>query len=65
MRCPWYLFHRLFCIWARTQGAHDPQLPGGPHKLSIRPWLCPITALVPICITPMPHISAHLSCLSV
>ncbi|CAI9600010.1 unnamed protein product, partial [Staurois parvus] len=30
MRCPWYLFHRLFCVWARTQGPNDPLLPGGP-----------------------------------
>ncbi|CAI9563603.1 unnamed protein product, partial [Staurois parvus] len=30
MRCPWYLFHRLFRVWARTQGPHDPLLPRGP-----------------------------------
>ncbi|CAI9614183.1 unnamed protein product, partial [Staurois parvus] len=30
MRFPWYLFHRLFLVWARTQGPHDPLLPGGP-----------------------------------
>ncbi|CAI9612793.1 unnamed protein product, partial [Staurois parvus] len=24
MRCPWYLFHRLFLVWARTQRPHDP-----------------------------------------
>ncbi|CAI9582468.1 unnamed protein product, partial [Staurois parvus] len=31
MRYPWYLFHRLFfLVWARTQGPHDPLLPGGP-----------------------------------
>ncbi|CAI9587686.1 unnamed protein product, partial [Staurois parvus] len=30
MRCPWFLFHRLFLVWARTQGPHDPLLPGGP-----------------------------------
>ncbi|CAI9557278.1 unnamed protein product [Staurois parvus] len=23
-------FHRLFWVWARTQGLHDPLLPGGP-----------------------------------
>ncbi|CAI9554990.1 unnamed protein product, partial [Staurois parvus] len=38
MRCLWYLFHRLFCVWARTQGPHDPLLPGRPHELSVRPW---------------------------
>ncbi|CAI9534057.1 unnamed protein product, partial [Staurois parvus] len=27
MRCPWYLFLRLFWVWARTQGPHDPLLP--------------------------------------
>ncbi|CAI9617673.1 unnamed protein product, partial [Staurois parvus] len=30
MRCPRYLFHRLFRLWGRTQGPHDPLLPGGP-----------------------------------
>ncbi|CAI9604940.1 unnamed protein product, partial [Staurois parvus] len=25
-----HLFHRLFSVWARTQGPHDPLLPGGP-----------------------------------
>ncbi|CAI9601803.1 unnamed protein product, partial [Staurois parvus] len=39
MRCPWYLFHRLFGVWARTQGPHDLLLPGGPHELSVCP--CP------------------------
>ncbi|CAI9574932.1 unnamed protein product, partial [Staurois parvus] len=29
MRCPWYLFHRIFGVWARTQGPHDLLLPGG------------------------------------
>ncbi|CAI9580859.1 unnamed protein product [Staurois parvus] len=29
MRCPWYLFHRLFLVWPKTQGPHDPLLPGG------------------------------------
>ncbi|CAI9535793.1 unnamed protein product [Staurois parvus] len=40
MRCPWYIFHRLFRVWARTQGPHDPLLPGGPHELSVRPCWC-------------------------
>ncbi|CAI9578699.1 unnamed protein product [Staurois parvus] len=39
MRCPWYLLHRLFRVWARTQGPHDPLLPGGPYELSACP--CP------------------------
>ncbi|CAI9535283.1 unnamed protein product, partial [Staurois parvus] len=39
MRCPWYLFRRLFLVWARTQGPHDRLLPGGPHELSVRPWV--------------------------
>ncbi|CAI9567272.1 unnamed protein product, partial [Staurois parvus] len=31
MRCPWYLFFiGFFFFWARTQGPHDPLLPGGP-----------------------------------
>ncbi|CAI9581361.1 unnamed protein product, partial [Staurois parvus] len=29
MRCPWF-FYRLFSVWARTQGPHDPLLPRGP-----------------------------------
>ncbi|CAI9569211.1 unnamed protein product, partial [Staurois parvus] len=37
MRCPWYLFHRLFCVWARTQGPHDPLLPGGPMSCQSAP----------------------------
>ncbi|CAI9592960.1 unnamed protein product [Staurois parvus] len=37
MRCPWYLFHRLFCVWARTQGHHDPLLPGGPMSCQSAP----------------------------
>ncbi|CAI9606891.1 unnamed protein product [Staurois parvus] len=35
MRCPWYLFHRLF--WARTQGPHDPLLPWGPMSCQSAP----------------------------
>ncbi|CAI9613193.1 unnamed protein product, partial [Staurois parvus] len=49
MRCPWYLFHRLFCVWARTQGPHDPLLPGGPMSCQSAPdglihkrQLCPV-----------------------
>ncbi|CAI9564465.1 unnamed protein product, partial [Staurois parvus] len=42
MRCPWYLFHRLFSVWERTQGPHDPLLPGGPMSCQsapvFRPW---------------------------
>ncbi|CAI9566283.1 unnamed protein product [Staurois parvus] len=33
MRCSWYLFHwlfHIFWVWVRTQGPHDPLLPGGP-----------------------------------
>ncbi|CAI9597752.1 unnamed protein product, partial [Staurois parvus] len=37
MRCPWYLFHWLFCVWARTQGPHDPLLPGGPMSCQSAP----------------------------
>ncbi|CAI9561494.1 unnamed protein product, partial [Staurois parvus] len=37
MRCPWYLFHRLFGVWARTQGPHDPLLPGGPMSCQSAP----------------------------
>ncbi|CAI9610823.1 unnamed protein product [Staurois parvus] len=37
MRYPWYLFHRLFCVWARTQGPHDPLLPGGPMSCQSAP----------------------------
>ncbi|CAI9534675.1 unnamed protein product, partial [Staurois parvus] len=37
MRCPWYLFHRLFRVWARTQGPHDPLLPGGPMSCQSAP----------------------------
>ncbi|CAI9563814.1 unnamed protein product, partial [Staurois parvus] len=37
MRCPWYLFHRLFLVWARIQGPHDPLLPGGPMSCQSAP----------------------------
>ncbi|CAI9536748.1 unnamed protein product, partial [Staurois parvus] len=37
MRCPWYLFHRLFLVWARTHGPHDPLLPGGPMSCQSAP----------------------------
>ncbi|CAI9618782.1 unnamed protein product [Staurois parvus] len=37
MRCPWYLFHRLFLVWARTQGPHDPLLPRGPMSCQSAP----------------------------
>ncbi|CAI9574336.1 unnamed protein product [Staurois parvus] len=37
MRCPWYLFHRLFLFWARTQEPHDPLLPGGPMSCQSAP----------------------------
>ncbi|CAI9544214.1 unnamed protein product [Staurois parvus] len=40
MRCPWYLFHRLFLVWARTQGPHDPLLPGAPMSYQSAPVLC-------------------------
>ncbi|CAI9575749.1 unnamed protein product, partial [Staurois parvus] len=54
MRCPWYLFHRLFCVWARTQGPHDPLLPGGPMSCQSAPdgvlshW--PIECAVLVCV---------------
>ncbi|CAI9585885.1 unnamed protein product, partial [Staurois parvus] len=41
-----WLFHRLFWVWAETQGSHDPLLPGGPHELSVRPWSLPIFVLM-------------------
>ncbi|CAI9615121.1 unnamed protein product [Staurois parvus] len=37
MRCPWYLFHRIFCVWAKTQGLHDPLLPWGPMTCQSAP----------------------------
>ncbi|CAI9620010.1 unnamed protein product, partial [Staurois parvus] len=37
MRCPWYLFHRLFGVLTRTQGPHDPLLPGGPMSCQSAP----------------------------
>ncbi|CAI9582558.1 unnamed protein product [Staurois parvus] len=37
MGCPWYLFHRHFSVWARTQGPHDPLLPGGPMSCQSAP----------------------------
>ncbi|CAI9558616.1 unnamed protein product [Staurois parvus] len=38
MRCPWYLFHRLFFEFG--QGHRGPMIPycPGPHELSVRPW---------------------------
>ncbi|CAI9621725.1 unnamed protein product [Staurois parvus] len=37
MRCPWYLFHRLFLVWARTKGPYDLLLPGGPMSCQSAP----------------------------
>ncbi|CAI9589063.1 unnamed protein product [Staurois parvus] len=37
MRCPWYLFHRLFLVWGRTQGPHNPLLPGVPMSCQSAP----------------------------
>ncbi|CAI9566117.1 unnamed protein product, partial [Staurois parvus] len=34
---PLVLFHRLFRVWARTQGPHDPLLPGGPMSCQSAP----------------------------
>ncbi|CAI9597539.1 unnamed protein product, partial [Staurois parvus] len=48
MRCPWYLFHRLFLVRARTQGPHDPLLPGDPMS-------CHDACQCPS----VPHTSAH------
>ncbi|CAI9576487.1 unnamed protein product [Staurois parvus] len=36
MRCPWYL-SEAFLVWARTQGPHDPLLPGGPMSCQSAP----------------------------
>ncbi|CAI9624635.1 unnamed protein product [Staurois parvus] len=41
MRCPWYLFHRLFRVWARTQWPHDPLLPGRPMSCQFVPAVHP------------------------
>ncbi|CAI9584567.1 unnamed protein product, partial [Staurois parvus] len=56
MRCPWYFFHRLFLVWARTQGPHDPLLPGGPMSCQSAPG-CASSSVLPI--------SAHQCSLSV
>ncbi|CAI9564113.1 unnamed protein product [Staurois parvus] len=34
-----FFFHRLFGVWARTQGPHDPLLPGGPMSCQSAPSL--------------------------
>ncbi|CAI9562171.1 unnamed protein product [Staurois parvus] len=39
MRCPWYLFHRFFEFGQGHRGPMIPYCPGGPHELSVRPWL--------------------------
>ncbi|CAI9544835.1 unnamed protein product, partial [Staurois parvus] len=54
MRCHWYLFHRLFSVWARTQGPHDPLLPGGPMSCQSAPALYPPNSIL---LYPSPHIS--------
>ncbi|CAI9570920.1 unnamed protein product [Staurois parvus] len=56
MRCPWYIFHSLFRVWARTQGPHDPLLPGCPmscqsarpcsHLRKIRSFVLPDRAVL-------------------
>ncbi|CAI9579524.1 unnamed protein product, partial [Staurois parvus] len=46
MRCPWYLFHRLFSVWARTQGLHDPLLPGGPMGCQSAPGKGPPLVII-------------------
>ncbi|CAI9559755.1 unnamed protein product, partial [Staurois parvus] len=51
MRCPWYLFHRFFGVWARTQG-HIAQ---GPHELSVRPWSVPSSVPPHQCQPVLPH----------
>ncbi|CAI9561935.1 unnamed protein product, partial [Staurois parvus] len=48
MRCPWYLFHRLFRIWARTQGPHDPLLPGGPMSCQSAPAFRPCLRILSV-----------------
>ncbi|CAI9562066.1 unnamed protein product, partial [Staurois parvus] len=30
LRCPWYLFHRLFWVCTRTRGPMIPYCPGAP-----------------------------------
>ncbi|CAI9566970.1 unnamed protein product [Staurois parvus] len=37
MRCPWYLFHRLFVSLGKDTGPHDPLLPGGPMSCQSAP----------------------------
>ncbi|CAI9537765.1 unnamed protein product, partial [Staurois parvus] len=41
MKCPWYPFIgfliRLFWVWSRTQGPHDPLLPGCPMSCQCTP----------------------------
>ncbi|CAI9547036.1 unnamed protein product [Staurois parvus] len=36
MRCPWYLFHRLFEFGQGHRGPMIPYCPG-PHELSVHP----------------------------
>ncbi|CAI9570984.1 unnamed protein product, partial [Staurois parvus] len=37
MRCPWYLFHRLFLSLGKDTGPHDTLLPGGPMSCQSAP----------------------------
>ncbi|CAI9540400.1 unnamed protein product [Staurois parvus] len=39
MRCPWYLFHRLFLSLGKDTGAPQSLISRGPHELSVRPWV--------------------------
>ncbi|CAI9573822.1 unnamed protein product, partial [Staurois parvus] len=38
MRCPLYLFHRLFLSLGKDTGAPWSPIALGPHELSVRPW---------------------------
>ncbi|CAI9607120.1 unnamed protein product, partial [Staurois parvus] len=45
MRCPWYLFHRLFgCGLSVSNDTGAPWSPiiRGPHELSVHPWPYPL-----------------------
>ncbi|CAI9531677.1 unnamed protein product [Staurois parvus] len=46
---PQYLFHRLFRVYARTQGPHDSLLPGGPMSCQSTPGDESIPTMGPKC----------------
>ncbi|CAI9532953.1 unnamed protein product [Staurois parvus] len=39
MRCPWYIFHRVFLSLGKDTGPHDSLLPGGPMSCQSDPEL--------------------------